>query len=73
MAHNSLAFFEAWLGRAYQLAKADTSHIVVDPTLVDRLDAVTGRLPHLKHVILTSATPDAPRVISNGAIVAVPI
>jgi crotonobetaine/carnitine-CoA ligase len=88
MAHNSLAFIEAWLGAAragaiyvpinteykgdilaYQLAKADVTHIVIDPTLLDRLDAVAAGLPQLKHVILTSATGDAPRAISNGAVI----
>jgi carnitine-CoA ligase len=88
MAHNSLAFIEAWLGAAragvvyvpintdykgdilgYQLAKADATHIVIDPTLLTRLDAVAPELPKLEHVILTSATPEAPRVVSNGAIV----
>jgi crotonobetaine/carnitine-CoA ligase len=88
MAHNSLAFIEAWLGAArvgavyvpintdykgdilgYQLAKADITHIVIDPTLLDRLDAVAGRLPQLRHVILASATPAAPRAISSGAVV----
>src|SRR5262245_30602277 len=88
MAHNSLAFIEAWFGAArvgavyvpintdykgdilgYQLAKADATHIVIDPSLLERLDAVALGLPQLKHVILTSATPDAPRAISNGAVV----
>jgi len=88
MAHNSLAFIEAWLGAAragavyvpintdykgailgYQLAKADASHIVIDPSLLDRLEAVATGLPQLKHVILASAAADAPGSISNGAVV----
>jgi len=88
MAHNSLAFIEAWLGAAragavyvpintdykgailgYQLAKADASHIVIDPHLLDRLDAIATGLPQLKHVILASAAPDAPCTLSNGAVV----
>ena len=88
MAHNSLAFIEAWLGAAragvvyvpintdykgdilaFQLAKADATHIVIDPALLTRLDAVAPELPKLAHVILTSATPEAPRVIGHGAIV----
>src|SRR5262245_47332412 len=88
MAHNSLAFIEAWLGAAragavyvpinadykgailgYQLAKADASHIVIDPSLLHRLDAIATGLPQLKHVILASAAPDAPCALSNGAVV----
>src|SRR5262245_27831383 len=53
----------------YQLAKANATHVVIDPTLLDRLDAVARGLPQLEHVILTSAIPGAPRAISNGAIV----
>jgi carnitine-CoA ligase len=88
MAHNSLAFVEAWLGAAragavyvpintdykgdilgYQLAKADATHIVIDPTLLERLDAVARGLPRLQHVIVTGAIPAAPCGISNGAVV----
>ena len=54
---------------AFQLAKADATHIVIDPALLTRLDAVAPELPKLAHVILTSATPEAPRVIGHGAIV----
>ncbi|MGD9803938.1 MAG: AMP-binding protein [Hyphomicrobiaceae bacterium] len=48
---------------AYQLAKADVSHIVLDPGYLDRLDAVAGRLPQLRHVILTETGPSIPRRI----------
>lgn len=88
MAHNSLAFVEAWLGTAragavyvpintdykgdilgYQLAKADVSHIVIDASLLERLDAVAQGLPQLQHVIVTGPMAAAPGRISNGAIV----
>jgi crotonobetaine/carnitine-CoA ligase len=36
---------------------------------LERLDTVARKLPQLKHVILTATTPDAPRRISNGAVV----
>ncbi|MGE0697972.1 MAG: AMP-binding protein, partial [Hyphomicrobiaceae bacterium] len=44
----------------YQLGKADVTHIVIDPDFLDRLAAVAGDLPLLRHVVLTSAMPDAP-------------
>ena len=44
----------------YQLAKADVTHIVLDPALIERLDAVVAGLPKLKHVILTSPMPGMP-------------
>jgi crotonobetaine/carnitine-CoA ligase len=88
MAHNSLAFVEAWLGAAragavyvpintdykgdilaFQVAKADATHMVIDPGLLERLDAVARELPQLKHVILTATTPEAPRALGNGAVV----
>ena len=46
---------------AYQLAKADASHIVIEPQYLERLDAVASRLPQLRHVILTREAAAAPR------------
>jgi len=45
---------------AYQLAKADVSHIVIEPDYLERLSAVASRLPQLRHVILTRDAPGAP-------------
>ena len=47
----------------YQLAKADVTHIVIDLTLLDRLEAVVADLPKLQHVILTAPTPAAPKML----------
>lgn len=38
---------------SYQLAKADVSHIVLEPDYLERLEAVMPRLPLLRHIILT--------------------
>ncbi|MFV0298133.1 MAG: AMP-binding protein [Hyphomicrobiaceae bacterium] len=86
MAHNSLAFVEAWFGAArtgavyvpintdykgdilqYQLAKADVSHIVVEPGLLSRVEAVAERLPGLTHVILTEPGDGLPGRLGTGA------
>lgn len=53
----------------YQLGKADVSHIVIDTEFVERLDAVAADLPRLRHVILTSPMPGAPRTLANGVAV----
>ncbi len=45
---------------AYQLAKADVTHIVIDPAYVDRLQVAAAHLPKLRHVILTRAMPGQP-------------
>lgn len=42
----------------YQLDKADVTHIVVDPHLLDRLEAVAAELSKLVHVVLTHPSPD---------------
>ena len=47
----------------YQLAKADVSHIVIDPVLLDRLEAVVADLPKLRHVILTAPIPGEPKLL----------
>lgn len=44
----------------YQLAKADVTHIVIDPPFLERLVAVAQELPLLQHVILTAPMADAP-------------
>ena len=44
----------------YQLAKADVSHIVIEPDYLDRLSAVCGDLPALRHALLTKPVPGAP-------------
>lgn len=49
----------------YQLGKADVSHMVIDPVFVDRLDAVAADLPRLRHVILTTPMPGAPRALGK--------
>lgn len=36
----------------YQLDKADVSHIVIDAVFLERLDAIIGDLPKLKHVVI---------------------
>jgi crotonobetaine/carnitine-CoA ligase len=46
---------------AFQLAKADVSHIVVEPEFLDRVVAVADRLPKLRHVVLTRPVPDRPQ------------
>jgi crotonobetaine/carnitine-CoA ligase len=50
----------------YQLGKADVSHIVIDQVFLERLEAVAGDLPQLRHVILATPMLDAPRVIGKG-------
>ena len=54
----------------YQLAKADITHIVIDPALLDRLEAVVADLPKLRHVILTALMPDAPKMLRSRVEVA---
>ena len=49
----------------YQLAKADISHIVIDPAFLGRLEAVAAALPKLRHVILTAPMPDRPTRIGG--------
>lgn len=44
----------------FQLAKADVTHIVIDPGFLDRLIAVAQDLPKLRHVILTAPLAPAP-------------
>jgi crotonobetaine/carnitine-CoA ligase len=44
----------------YQLAKADVTHIVIEPAFLDRLATVAGDLPALRHVVLTEPTSDMP-------------
>jgi carnitine-CoA ligase len=44
----------------YQLGKADITHIVIDPTFLERLDAVLDGLPNLRQVVLTAPAPDWP-------------
>ncbi len=44
----------------YQLDKADVTHVVIDPHLLDRLEAVAAELPKLAHVVLTQRSPDRP-------------
>lgn len=39
---------------AYQLAHADVTHIVIDVQFLERLDAVLGQLPKLRHIVLTT-------------------
>ena len=41
----------------YQLDKADVTHIVIDPHMLDRLGAVAADLPKLAHVVLTQPSP----------------
>ncbi|MSQ55517.1 MAG: ATP-dependent acyl-CoA ligase [Betaproteobacteria bacterium] len=50
----------------YQLAKADVTHIVIDPQFLDRLHAVAHGLPALRHVVLTAPPAAAPRFASGG-------
>lgn len=45
----------------YQLTKADVTHIVIDPALFERLDAVAADLPKLRHIILTTDAPSLPK------------
>ena len=47
----------------HQLAKADVTHIVIDPGLIERLDAVITDLPQLRHVILTAPMPGTPQTL----------
>ncbi|MEZ5815665.1 MAG: AMP-binding protein [Hyphomicrobiaceae bacterium] len=51
---------------AYQLAKADVSHIVLDPEHLPRLEAVAASLPGIRHAILTRDDPGRPRRLANG-------
>ena len=51
----------------YQLAKADVTHIVIDPQFLERIGAVAEGLPKLCHAILTSSPAASPR-LSNGDI-----
>ena len=50
----------------YQLAKADVTHIVIDPVLIERLDTVIAGLPKLKHVILTASMPGLPKSLRSS-------
>ena len=47
----------------YQLAKADVTHIVIDPPLLERLEAVAASLPRLRHVVLTNPAPGMPSLL----------
>ncbi len=49
----------------YQLAKADVTHIVIDPEYIDRLQVVAAQLPKLRHVILTRAMPEQPKRLGS--------
>jgi len=49
----------------YQLGKADITHVVIDPTFLQRLDAVLNGVPKLRHVVLTASDPGRPRLL-NG-------
>ena len=50
----------------YQLAKADVTHIVIDPPLLERLEAVVARLPRLRHVVLTNPAPGMPSLLHGS-------
>lgn len=50
----------------YQLNHAEVTHLVIDPEFVDRLAAVVGGLPCLKHVIVTAGT-DTPDELRRAA------
>ncbi len=50
----------------YQLRKADITHMVIDPAFLERLEAVIGDLPMLRHVILTTQVPGQPRRIGGN-------
>ena len=53
----------------YQLAKADVTHIVIDPAFLPRLDVVLGELPQLRHVILAAPMTGAPTRLHGRAAV----
>jgi len=50
---------------AYQLAKADVSHIVLEPDYLERMAAVADRLPRLGHIILTRDPGGSPRQLGR--------
>jgi len=50
----------------YQLAKADVTHIVIDPQFVERLEAVSDGLPQLRHVVLTAPQAPLPRLLKGS-------
>lgn len=50
----------------YQLAKADVTHIVLDPDFLERLQIVAADLPRLRHVILTAPLPGMPHRLGSN-------
>lgn len=51
----------------YQLDKADVTHIVVDPHLLERLESVAAELPKLSHVVLTQPSIGRPHCLPGRA------
>src|SRR5215469_14245324 len=61
MAPNGPAFIDAWLGAI----KLGAIYVPINPTFLQRLDAVLNGVPKLRHVVLTASDPGRPRLL-NG-------